>query len=235
MSTEPSQDRSSTTLRMQIASEDSRKNADIAANSGESCRIAGIFASPERRLRTEIQRAAGFLPNTTLALEPAVRRLYRHHDLASGGEPAFLRVNETGASGSVAAQVEHEPCRFLCLGRRAKSAIRPTFVRASKAVASTQAIGIPTSFPLGNGVCHVSRPHRQETRKPHLIRSIRPENENDRSLLQPFKLSPSGFRSLACQRLENWKLRRAFRFPYFFRSTTLASLVRKPADFNAGR
>ncbi len=30
------------------------------------------------------------------------------------------------------------------------------------------------------------------------------------------------------QRLENWKLRRAFRRPYFLRSTTRLSRVRKP-------
>ncbi len=37
------------------------------------------------------------------------------------------------------------------------------------------------------------------------------------------------------QRLENWKLRRAFALPYFLRSTTRASRVRKPPCFRIGR
>ena len=37
------------------------------------------------------------------------------------------------------------------------------------------------------------------------------------------------------QRFENWKLRRALRFPYFLRSTTRLSRVRNPAAFKAGR
>src|SRR3546814_17765959 len=36
-------------------------------------------------------------------------------------------------------------------------------------------------------------------------------------------------------RFENWKLRRAFALPYFLRSTTRGSRVRKPAPFSAGR
>ncbi len=42
-------------------------------------------------------------------------------------------------------------------------------------------------------------------------------------------------RENAGQRFENWKLRRALRLPYFLRSTTRASRVRKPAAFSAGR
>ena len=42
-------------------------------------------------------------------------------------------------------------------------------------------------------------------------------------------------RENADQRFENWKLRRALRLPYFLRSTTRASRVRKPAAFSAGR
>ena len=41
--------------------------------------------------------------------------------------------------------------------------------------------------------------------------------------------------TLKDQRFENWKLRRAFGLPYFFRSTTRLSRVRKPAAFSAGR
>jgi hypothetical protein len=37
------------------------------------------------------------------------------------------------------------------------------------------------------------------------------------------------------QRLENWKLRRAPDLPYFLRSTTRESRVRKPCAFSAGR
>ena len=37
------------------------------------------------------------------------------------------------------------------------------------------------------------------------------------------------------QRLENWKLRRALRRPYFLRSTTRLSRVRNPAAFSAPR
>ncbi len=37
------------------------------------------------------------------------------------------------------------------------------------------------------------------------------------------------------QRFENWKLRRAFLWPYFLRSTTRASRVRKPSFFSSGR
>ncbi len=37
------------------------------------------------------------------------------------------------------------------------------------------------------------------------------------------------------QRLENWKLLRAFGLPYFLRSTTRLSRVRNPAAFSAGR
>jgi hypothetical protein len=36
-------------------------------------------------------------------------------------------------------------------------------------------------------------------------------------------------------RLLNWKLRRAFALPYFFRSTTRLSRVRNPAVFRTGR
>jgi hypothetical protein len=39
----------------------------------------------------------------------------------------------------------------------------------------------------------------------------------------------------SAQRFENWKLARALRWPYFLRSTTRASRVRKPSFFNAGR
>src|SRR5215203_1503929 len=37
------------------------------------------------------------------------------------------------------------------------------------------------------------------------------------------------------QRLENWKLRRALALPYFLRSTTRGSRVRKPPDLSSGR
>ena len=37
------------------------------------------------------------------------------------------------------------------------------------------------------------------------------------------------------QRFENWKLRRAFLWPYFLRSTTRESRVRKPSFLSAGR
>ena len=37
------------------------------------------------------------------------------------------------------------------------------------------------------------------------------------------------------QRLENWKLRRALRLPYFLRSTTRLSRVRNPAALSDGR
>lgn len=37
------------------------------------------------------------------------------------------------------------------------------------------------------------------------------------------------------QRFENWKLRRAFALPYFLRSTTRLSRVRKPAAFSGER
>ena len=37
------------------------------------------------------------------------------------------------------------------------------------------------------------------------------------------------------QRLENWKLRRAFLRPYFLRSTTRLSRVRKPAALSGDR
>jgi hypothetical protein len=37
------------------------------------------------------------------------------------------------------------------------------------------------------------------------------------------------------QRLENWKLRRAFMRPYFLRSTTRLSRVRKPPFLSTGR
>ncbi len=37
------------------------------------------------------------------------------------------------------------------------------------------------------------------------------------------------------QRFENWKLFRAFALPYFLRSTTRLSRVRKPAAFSAAR
>src|ERR1700742_3611280 len=37
------------------------------------------------------------------------------------------------------------------------------------------------------------------------------------------------------QRLENWKLRRAFALPYFLRSTTRESRVRKPPFLSAPR
>ena len=40
---------------------------------------------------------------------------------------------------------------------------------------------------------------------------------------------------LVAQRLENWKLRRAFARPYFLRSTTRESRVRKPPLFSTGR
>ena len=41
--------------------------------------------------------------------------------------------------------------------------------------------------------------------------------------------------SCCCQRLENWKLRRAFARPYFLRSTTRESRVRKPPALSVGR
>ena len=37
------------------------------------------------------------------------------------------------------------------------------------------------------------------------------------------------------QRFENWKLRRALRLPYFLRSTTRESRVKKPAAFRGVR
>jgi hypothetical protein len=37
------------------------------------------------------------------------------------------------------------------------------------------------------------------------------------------------------QRFENWKLRRALRLPYFLRSTTRESRVRKPSFFKDAR
>ena len=37
------------------------------------------------------------------------------------------------------------------------------------------------------------------------------------------------------QRLENWKLRRAFALPYFLRSTTRLSRVRKPPFLSTAR
>ena len=39
---------------------------------------------------------------------------------------------------------------------------------------------------------------------------------------------------MKAQRLENWKLRRAFALPYFLRSTTRESRVRKPPCFSDG-
>ena len=41
--------------------------------------------------------------------------------------------------------------------------------------------------------------------------------------------------TVALQRFENWKLRRAFARPYFLRSTTRLSRVRKPLCFKSGR
>src|SRR3546814_1828717 len=46
---------------------------------------------------------------------------------------------------------------------------------------------------------------------------------------------PSSIRLLSDQRLENWKLRRALARPYFLRSTTRESRVRKPPLFSTGR
>src|SRR5690606_25051698 len=47
--------------------------------------------------------------------------------------------------------------------------------------------------------------------------------------------SPLAVRVAARQRFENWKLRRALARPYFLRSTTRGSRVRKPAALSAGR
>jgi hypothetical protein len=47
-------------------------------------------------------------------------------------------------------------------------------------------------------------------------------------------LSVSSWRSFF-YRFENWKLRRALALPYFLRSTTRLSRVRKPPCFKTGR
>jgi hypothetical protein len=47
---------------------------------------------------------------------------------------------------------------------------------------------------------------------------------------RPFRLQPEQ----TAQRLENWKLARALRWPYFLRSTTRESRVRKPSFLSAG-
>ena len=62
----------------------------------------------------------------------------------------------------------------------------------------------------------------------------------DMAMPQDNKKAPAfrrGFfaRSSCDQRFENWKLFRAFARPYFFRSTTRLSRVRKPAAFSAPR
>ncbi len=46
----------------------------------------------------------------------------------------------------------------------------------------------------------------------------------NRAPVSPFRLAFA----VARQRLENWKLRRALALPYFLRSTTRLSRVRKP-------
>ena len=46
---------------------------------------------------------------------------------------------------------------------------------------------------------------------------------------------PTGARYGGFYRFENWKLRRALALPYFLRSTTRLSRVRKPPCFSTGR
>src|SRR5205807_7656124 len=56
------------------------------------------------------------------------------------------------------------------------------------------------------------------------------------SLLPPPKRGEGDYRSCIWdQRFANWKLRRALALPYFLRSTTRLSRVRKPWLFNNGR
>src|SRR6185312_4398238 len=51
----------------------------------------------------------------------------------------------------------------------------------------------------------------------------------------PFANHPARCRGRKNQRFENWKLRRAFALPYFLRSTTRLSRVRKPPFLSTAR
>jgi hypothetical protein len=71
-----------------------------------------------------------------------------------------------------------------------------------------------------------------------IVAALKPLRDNNRSQKQ--KGHPDGypFRMriwVRGYRFENWKLRRALARPYFLRSTTRLSRVRKPPALSAGR
>ena len=65
---------------------------------------------------------------------------------------------------------------------------------------------------------------------PNATTRSRPHKQKGCAAAHPFVS-----RNAAAQRLENWKLRRAFILPYFLRSTTRESRVRKPPRLSAPR
>ena len=58
-----------------------------------------------------------------------------------------------------------------------------------------------------------------------------PQKKGPGRLAEPLAISSAA----PPQRFENWKLRRAFILPYFLRSTTRLSRVRKPPFLSTGR
>jgi hypothetical protein len=68
-----------------------------------------------------------------------------------------------------------------------------------------------------------------------MIRRIHVIPSQQKRATEPAALLLAVPKTLLDQRLENWKLLRALALPYFFRSTTRLSRVRKPAAFRAPR
>lgn len=79
-----------------------------------------------------------------------------------------------------------------------------------------------------NRICGIRRAFREAPRR-------RLTEAPDSAPGDPSANSFLGTAQPSRQRFENWKLRRALRFPYFLRSTTRLSRVRNPAAFSAGR
>ncbi len=184
-------------------------------------RLKGLsrpWAQPSNRaILAGMPRAAGLSCNARALMHHVPAPLHMRCNTASlpkadsgtqvpGGEEDSGRHRSENHAASPA-----RPC-LTCSGSR-----RPPHAPARRAVALSAARGHPSVLRR-----HASRTQRTDEKKGAARR--RPPRS--------FRIGPARG---AAQRFENWKDRRALRLPYFFRSTTRASRVRKPAFFRGGR
>jgi hypothetical protein len=83
--------------------------------------------------------------------------------------------------------------------------------------------------PMRDDSCHLHHPH------PHLMGSALPTRRPAAITLHAASAALRADFAAFGYRLLNWKLRRALARPYFLRSTTRLSRVRKPARFTVVR